>query len=430
MAFNLGAFAGGLAKGGMDTYLTLENIESQKKRDALVELQTQEAKAAGEERAALKNAASSTYGQVGAPETALPGRKLSEEEALNAYAIDQGAASAIPPKAYTQAQADADYLAKVRSINPERALDVEGKQTQTAIGKSSLARIKAEDDFATWHQEQQKQAATDPVGFLKSNLGAYNNAKKGSHLDDGYTASVVDSADGKSASFVRTDAKGKVIDSTPIDANTAGLALKHIAFDKYSALPGKFKESVELENATRNSKSQETSAAASMKHADAAISSAGAAWANARTNQEQAKAKNDYWAAAAKKMGQTKADDMKETVAVQADLIQKADPSIPRAQAELQAANKLLHSAGDKASVITGEQVQKFLDSPEGDKLKFKLEGGKKVPRTPEERQAEALRILRMRQAPVGGIPTGGNSDAAAILNQAIKNATDEDFRN
>lgn len=246
MAFNLGAFAGGLAKGGLDTYQTLENIESQRKRDALVELQAQEAKAAAEERTALKGAASSTYGQVGAPETALPGRKLSEEEALNAYAIDQGAASAIPPKAYTQAQADADYLAKVRSINPEKALNVEGLQTQTAIGKSSLARIKAEDDFSNWMQESQALAAKDPVGFLRANLGAYNNAKKGSHLDDGNTASIVASADGNSFSFVRTDAKGKLVDSTPINEATAGEALKHIAFSKYSSLPGKFKESEEL----------------------------------------------------------------------------------------------------------------------------------------------------------------------------------------
>jgi hypothetical protein len=246
MAFNLGAFAGGLAKGGLDTYQTLENIESQRKRDALVELQAQEARAAAEERTALKGAAASTYGQVGAPETAMPGRKLSEEEALNAYAIDQGAASAIPPKAYTQAQADADYLAKVRGINPEKALNVEGLQTQTAIGKSSLARIKAEDDFSVWMQDSQAQAAKDPVGFLKANLGEYNNAKKGSHLDDGNTASVVASADGKSFSFVRTDSKGKLVDSTPINENTAAEALKHIAFSKYSALPGKFKESAEL----------------------------------------------------------------------------------------------------------------------------------------------------------------------------------------
>jgi hypothetical protein len=154
MAFNLGAFAGGLAKGGMDTYQTLEAIESQKKRDALIELQAQEARAAAEERTALKGAAASTFGQVGAPETAIPGRKLSEADVTNAYAIDQGDPTAVAPKAYTQAQAEADYLSKVRGISPERALDVEAKQMQIQSGRREQ---KFDQDFdaerTKWNQQ-------------------------------------------------------------------------------------------------------------------------------------------------------------------------------------------------------------------------------------------------------------------------------------
>ena len=154
MAFNLGAFAGGLAKGGMDTYQTLEAIESQKKRDALVELQAQEAKAAAEERTALKSAAASTFGQVGAPETAIPGRKLSEADVANAYAIDQGDPAAVAPKAYTQAQAEADYLSRMRGISPERALDVEAKQMQVQAGRREQ---KFDQDFdaerTKWNQQ-------------------------------------------------------------------------------------------------------------------------------------------------------------------------------------------------------------------------------------------------------------------------------------
>ena len=154
MAFNLGAFAGGLAKGGMDTYQTLEAIESQKKRDALIELQAQEARAAAEERTALKGAAASTFGQVGAPETAIPGRKLSEADVTNAYAIDQGDPAAVAPKAYTQAQAEADYLSKVRGISPERALDVEAKQMQIQSGRREQ---KFDQDFdaerTKWNQQ-------------------------------------------------------------------------------------------------------------------------------------------------------------------------------------------------------------------------------------------------------------------------------------
>lgn len=287
MGFNLGAFAGAAATSGMNTYQMLESIESQKKRDALVDLQAQEARAAAEERVALKEAAG-VYNKVGTNDYAaemerVGGRGIGAvnsgmggddfDRAVNqsaaAVALEnkarvEGARAGIPtddaatwqkaqadaaamkPTAYTRDQADADYLAKVRGINPERALDVEGKQTQTAIGKSSLARIKAEDDFSVWLQGAQAQAAKDPVGFLKANLGAYNNAKKGSHLDDGHTADIVASADGASFSFVRKDSKGKLVDSTPINETTAAEALKHIAFSKYAALPGKFKESEEL----------------------------------------------------------------------------------------------------------------------------------------------------------------------------------------
>jgi hypothetical protein len=56
MAFNLGAFAGGLAKGGIDTYSTLSDIESQKKRDELVGLQTQQMKSEMQGKEALRSA--------------------------------------------------------------------------------------------------------------------------------------------------------------------------------------------------------------------------------------------------------------------------------------------------------------------------------------------------------------------------------------
>jgi hypothetical protein len=166
MRFNFGAFAGGLAKGGMETYQMMEAIESQKKRDELIAMQAQEMKAAGEERAALKEAAG-VYGKVGgqdyAPElqrTAGIGAQQAQGLAVNTGAggddFDravnestqgvlreaagrQGAAlptdAAMKPTAYTREQADADYLAKVRGISPDRALDVEAKQMQVKAGR-------------------------------------------------------------------------------------------------------------------------------------------------------------------------------------------------------------------------------------------------------------------------------------------------------
>lgn len=323
MGFNFGAFAGGLAQGGMNTYQMLEAIESQKKRDALIDLQTQEAKQNLKERGEFREAGE-VYNKVGGQDyagalqtatgmgqqqaqglsvnTGMGGddfdRAVNQSTASVAlenkariaarqqglptddvisptgYGAVQGpqsqaimqqsqaAAAAMKPTMYTREQADIDYLKRVAAINPEKALDIESKQMQIATGRSSLKRIKAEDDYSDWLQKSQEQIATDPVGFLKANLSAYNNAKKGSHLDDGKTAEVVPSADGKTFSFVQKDSKGKVLGSTPIDQNTAAEALKHIAFDKYTALPGKFLEARKQATAERgvDLQSQELSA--------------------------------------------------------------------------------------------------------------------------------------------------------------------------
>ena len=296
MGFNFGAFAGGLAQGGMNTYQMLESIESQKKRDALVEMQAQELKQNMDERTKAKEAAD-VYNKVGgadyAPElqrTAGIGAQQAQGLAVNTgaggdafdRAVNESAQSvlrenaqrqgaAIPasaemkPTMYTREQADADYLKRLTAINPERALDIESKQMQIATGRSSLKRIKAEDDYSEWLQKSQQQVVADPVGFLQENLTTYNNAKKGSHLDDGKTAEIVPSADGKTFSFVQKDSKGKVLGSTPIDQNTAAEALKHIAFDKYTALPGKFLEARKQATAERGVDIQGQELAAKLK---------------------------------------------------------------------------------------------------------------------------------------------------------------------
>jgi hypothetical protein len=63
------------------------------------------------------------------------------------------------PALYTREQADADYLAKVRGINPERALDVEGKQMTVQAGRREQ---KFAEDFEAAKTEWQKQ----PVALM------------------------------------------------------------------------------------------------------------------------------------------------------------------------------------------------------------------------------------------------------------------------
>lgn len=99
-----------------------------------------------------------------------------------------------------------------------------------------------EMEFSNWLTEQTKLIQADPTKWVQENLAGYNKPGKGSFLNDGMTGKVVMSADGKTSSFVQMDKKGKTISSTPITAETAMQGLQAMAFDKYKAMPGKFKE--------------------------------------------------------------------------------------------------------------------------------------------------------------------------------------------
>jgi len=314
MGFNFGAFAGGAATSGMNTYQMLESIESQKKRDALLELQMQEMKQNMEDRSAIKGLAKDTYGKVGQEDLTAPlaqttGIGPQQAAMLNTGSGDanfdaydrqqqaqalrsnteyqnrpdvqarlaQGSQAGLPTteeqrtalaptlSKYTEEQAQKDYANRLKGIDFEKGLSAEKGLMDVKKSGIELKRLQAEDDFATWHQTQQKKIDADPVGWMKENLSAYNNAKKGSHLDDGKTAEVVPSADGKTFSFVQKDSKGKIVGSTPIDRSSAAEALQHMAFDKYSALPGKYMEARKQYTTERGVAVQENELAAKLK---------------------------------------------------------------------------------------------------------------------------------------------------------------------
>lgn len=123
--------------------------------------------------------------------------------------------------------------------------NIYGQERSLQMGKLTREdeAAQAEMDFSNWMVDQTKQIQADPTKWVQDNLAGYNKAGKGSFLDDGMTGKVVMSADGKTASFVQMDKKGKTISSTPITAETAMQGLQAMAFDKYRAMPGKFKES-------------------------------------------------------------------------------------------------------------------------------------------------------------------------------------------
>lgn len=113
-------------------------------------------------------------------------------------------------------------------------------------------RANKEDEFNDWMAASREQIQKDPVAFIQNNLHMYNSPGKGSTLDDTMTAKVVPTADGKGASFIQMDKKGKVVSSTPINTETAMQAFERLAFERYRSLPGKFKDSYEMSQKDRD----------------------------------------------------------------------------------------------------------------------------------------------------------------------------------
>jgi hypothetical protein len=122
--------------------------------------------------------------------------------------------------------------------------NIYGQEQALRMGKLTREdeAAQAEMDFSNWMTDQTKLIQADPTKWVQDNLTGYNKAGKGSFLNDGMTGKVTMSADGKTSSFVQMDKKGKVVASTPITAETAMQGLQAMAYDKFRAMPGKFKE--------------------------------------------------------------------------------------------------------------------------------------------------------------------------------------------
>jgi hypothetical protein len=122
--------------------------------------------------------------------------------------------------------------------------NIYGQERSLQMGKLTREdeAAQAEMDFSNWMTDNMKQIQQDPTKWVQDNLTGYNKAGKGSFLNDGMTGKVVTSADGKTASFVQMDKKGKTVASTPITPESAMQGLQAMAFDRYQSMPGKFKE--------------------------------------------------------------------------------------------------------------------------------------------------------------------------------------------
>jgi len=310
MGFNLGVALGAGVKTGMDTYTTLAKEDrEQKVFDAWQKEQNQ--------KEALTQAAADTYGQVGqnkydnveallaqqgtgeplagdgqgqvgADGKPVPVQAIPAQVAPDANG--QVPAQALPAQApagttaYTRDQADADFTKRAYGINFDMGRKAEREGLDISNARRVDARGKAEDEFSTWSQNSLAQIQKDPVQWAHDNLKDYNNPAKGSHLDDGLTAAVVKGADG-SSSLVQKDTKGKIMSSTPINSDTAMAAFKEMAFAKYQALPGKFKEGMELNLKGREVKAKEDLVPSEIAKNMASVTAANASATTAKAHQ-------------------------------------------------------------------------------------------------------------------------------------------------
>jgi len=239
MAFNLGAALGSAVTTGVKTYTTLQEEE----RLQAAEKRLQEQFDIQRKEQTKKEAAEQAYLNTVGNSSELRDQAISGTEGVGTA----GPTIQREVTAYTPEQKQQDLQSQLRATgaNPLYAMQLQSAGLGIKGLQRTEKRAEAEDAFSQWQEKSVAELSKDPVAYLESNLGAYNNAKKGSHLDDGYKAEIKKGADG-SSSIVRTDSKGKVIDTTPITAQTAMMAFKEIAFDKYTSLPGKFREGVEL----------------------------------------------------------------------------------------------------------------------------------------------------------------------------------------
>lgn len=194
MAFNLGAFAGGLAKGGLDTYQTLEAIESQKKRDALVELQTKEAEQAMKGREALRSA----IAEQGDMNTVNPAQMM-------AGPAPQG----LPQEGgYMTPEVQAsEKLARVRQRALEGGADPTIVMQYANAQRADTSAFNTDKAFEWMRKSDQVVADKGLRAAAEEYLLPHYNANKGT-LNDGLTAKIVDTKNGPVVQF--SDSKGNI----------------------------------------------------------------------------------------------------------------------------------------------------------------------------------------------------------------------------
>ena len=409
MAFNLGAFAGGLAQGGANTYFKMGEMQRQEEELAM---RKQEAAYLEEQRNQERELNRITALTLGAGDK----RTVADQSTVNQNyeGMDAPAATGYKEVAYTPQQQMADF--KQRALAAGVPL-----QKVTAVSSANRAEKYAEREemalgFSQQVMDEIKANPTDLTAvFNKHFKGQYNEGKLPG-LGDGKTAEVVpmEGTSGGQSIVLKND-KGEVTKTIPLDVNTLqALTGKWTEAMMRDSNPGNWWKSREEDLKARQVGAAEKSAGASVTSAEASMKSAEAAVMNARTNKQAEAAKSEYYRALAKKTGQTMTEQKLELIEANSAIIMKANPNMTKAEADLKAAQEIFRSPEARSNVVTAADVNKFLETNIDDpSMKVKDKNGKMVLRPIEERTAIARRVL----GGTGGPAAPANQTDAALAN-------------
>lgn len=365
MAFNLGAFAGGLAKGGMDTYQTLTAI--QREQEKADREKAEQAKAD-----ALDKAYAQTYGagdtqtkvSYGVPGT--EGAKPTEYTEMDAPAM-------------APTVTDTPYTAKQKAIDFQRTaarLGARGADVQkTMAGGYQLENERRTNEInqAKFDLVQERNDAEAKLkGFIENKdvAGLVGHFGPALAAETGHSYALVSGPKGQTVDVL--DAKGKKVDSFKADADILakklGPALEEHYLSKWAALDPE--AALKLKSSKQKDRELDIKA-------------------------EDVRTSGEYRRALGGRAGQTQSQIMGEKITALGAVYRRADPSLSVEAAEKKAAQELVKSPDARADLVTAADVNKFLeanaDAPE---MKVKGKSGKMELRPLEDRISIARRAL------------------------------------
>lgn len=292
MGFNFGAFAGGLAKSGVDTYTRLSEEE---RRDAEAKRQVDIHKAFlrnEQENERLSALSNETFGRVGQTDTSA----LSPREQDNPSVPDlqTGLPQGFQAKPYTAEQAAAEFKTRAMGINPLKAADYQAKLQGVRRGELELLSIeraaKQDKAFDTHMEETHKSLAnmrqdiqgtfdTDGMNGLVKKYGSDFKDATGNSVALMGNALVIKDSKGKVVGQPVTrpedaiNALSNVLGKRAMEASLEGMVTKGL-FRNSAELMDYFTKRNNMETQTSNAQSSRISALASQTSANASAQNA------------------------------------------------------------------------------------------------------------------------------------------------------------